>query len=60
MTVAPRQISHGSGQFQSEQFVGWDQRRFAALAHQQFSIVFHGGPALEASWSHPTLKPEEP
>ncbi len=47
---------HGSVQFEVAQNVGWDQRRFAALAHHQFSKVFHGGPALEASWSHPTLK----
>ena len=38
------------------QDVGWDQRRFAAPAHQQFSMFHDGGPALEASWSHPTLK----
>ena len=42
--------------FEFEQDVGWDQRRFAALAHQQFSKFPDGGPALEASWSHPTLK----
>ncbi len=35
--------------------VGWDQRRFAAPAHQDFSTFPDGGPALEASWSHPTL-----
>ena len=33
--------------------VGWDQRRFAAPAHQQFSKFPYGGSALEASWSHP-------
>jgi hypothetical protein len=38
-----------------EQDVGWDQRRFAAPAHQQIPTFHHGGPALEASWSHPTL-----
>ena len=42
--------------FGTGQDVGWDQRRFAAPAHHQFSKVHHGGPALEASWSHPTLK----
>ena len=36
--------------------VGWNQRRFAAPAHHQFSTFPDGGPALEASWSHPTLK----
>ncbi len=47
---------HGSVQFEVAQNVGWDQRRFAAPAHHQFLKVFHGGPALEASLSHPTLK----
>ena len=42
--------------FESEQDVGWDQRRFAAPAHQQFSMFHDGRLALEASWSHPTLK----
>ena len=32
------------------------QRRFAAPAHQNFSTFPNGGPALEASWSHTTLK----
>ena len=36
--------------------VGWDQRRFAAPVHHEFSMFPDGGPALEASWSHPTLK----
>jgi hypothetical protein len=27
----------------------------AALAHHEFSMIPDGGPALEASWSHPTL-----
>ena len=35
---------------------GWDQWRFASLAHPDFSRVHDGGPALEASLSHPTLK----
>ena len=35
---------------------GWDLRRFAALAHHDFSTFSSGGPALEANWSHPTLK----
>ena len=34
---------------------GWDLRRFAALAHHDFSTFSSGGPALETSWS-PTLK----
>ena len=42
--------------FEVGQNVGWDQRRFAAPAHQQFATFEEGGPALEASWSHPTLK----
>ena len=42
--------------FEAGQDVGWDQRRFAAPAHQQFSTFPDGGPALELSWSHPTLK----
>ncbi len=36
--------------------VGWDKRRFAAPAHQHFAMFPDGGPALEASLSHPTLK----
>ena len=45
------------GQYFSEagQDVGWDQRRFAAPAHHDLSAIPDGGPALEASWSHPTL-----
>ena len=34
--------------------VGWDQRRFAAPAHQDATSNANGGPALEASLSHPT------
>ena len=47
---------HGSVQLEVAQNVGWDQRRFAAPAHHQFSMFSHAGLALEASWSHPTLK----
>ena len=47
----------GSVQLELAQDVGWDQWRFAAPAHRQFSKIFHGGPALEASWSHPTNAP---
>ncbi len=36
--------------------VGWDQRRFAAPAHHHVGRFHDGGPALEASLSHPTLK----
>ncbi len=42
--------------FEAGQDVGWDQRRFAAPAHQQFTMFPDGGPALDASWPHPTLK----
>ncbi len=35
--------------------VGWDQRRFAAPAHHRDGRFPSGGPALEASLSHPTL-----
>ena len=47
----------GQGQclFEFEQNVGWDQRRFAAPAHQQFAMFYDGGLVLEASWSHPAL-----
>ncbi len=38
------------------QAVGWDKWCFAAPAHQDFSTFPDGGPALEASWSHPTMK----
>jgi len=47
---------HGSAQFELAKNAGWDQRRFAAPVHQQFAMFHDGGPALEASWSHPTLK----
>ena len=41
--------------------VGWDQRRFAAPAHQEVSTRSDGGPALEASLSHPTdSRPSNP
>ena len=36
--------------------VGWDQRRFAAPAHHDGATISDGGPALEASLSHPTSK----
>ncbi len=38
----------------AERAVGWDQRRFAAPAHHDVSTRPDGGPALEASLSHPT------
>ena len=42
----------------TSRFVGWDQRRFAAPAHHSMNNAINdsemGGPALEASWSHPT------
>ena len=47
----------GSVQLELAQDVGWDQWRFATPAHRQFLIFFHGEPALEASWSHPTNAP---
>ena len=41
-------------------FVGWDQRRFAAPAHHSLKNASNerdiGGPALEASLSHPTAR----
>jgi len=46
----------GQGLFEAGQDVGWDQWRFAAPAYHQFSTFPDGGPALEASWSHPTWK----
>ena len=36
--------------------VGWDQRRFAAPAHHDVATIPDGGPALEASLSHPTAE----
>ena len=36
--------------------VGWDQRRFDAPAHHDDATRPDGGPALEASWSHPGLR----
>ncbi len=35
--------------------VGWDQWRFAAPAHHETATLSDGGPALETSWSHPTV-----
>ena len=49
-------VANNPGHFDAGQDVGWDQWRFAAQAHHQFSTFPDGGPALEASWSHPTLK----
>ena len=42
----------------AERAVGWDQRRFAAPAHHDVSTRPDGGPALEASLSHPTNPPD--
>ena len=42
--------------FEAGPDVGWDQRRFAAPAHHDFWMFPDGGPALEASLSHPTMK----
>ena len=42
----------------AERAVGWDQRRFAAPAHHDVSTRPDGGPALEASLSHPTNTPD--
>ncbi len=39
--------------------VGWDQRRFAAPAHHDLVTSPDGGPALEASLSHPTGLPAD-
>jgi len=39
--------------------VGWDQRRFAAPAHHETVASSDGGPALEASLSHPTSLPAD-
>ena len=56
----PRGVNEGVDQGHrlvwSAQPVGRDQRRFAAPAHHDFSKFPDGGPAIEASWSHPTLK----
>ena len=49
-------VAQGECFFEAAQDVGWDQRRFTAPARQQFSMFHNGGPTLEASWSHPTLK----
>ena len=38
----------------TEPDLGWDQRRFAAPAHHESVASQDGGPALEASLSHPT------
>jgi len=53
---AGRFMWYGSVQFGAAKFAVWDQRRFAASAHHQFSKMTHGGTALEASLSNPTLK----
>ena len=42
--------------FETAWEVEWDQWRFAAQVHQQCSMFQNGGPALEASWFHPTVK----
>ena len=49
-----QQRGHGGPICETTQSAEWDQRRFAAPAHQQFTTLSGGGPALEASWSHPT------
>ena len=47
----------GNLPLKAARLVGWDQRRIAAPAHRVFSMFRNGGPALEASLSHPTLTP---
>ena len=39
--------------------VGWDQQRFAAPAHHELVAAPDGGPAHEASLSHPTSIPAD-
>ncbi len=59
--VALRHIQEVVGSCQGHRLVWsaklavWDQWRFAAPAHTDFSTFPDGGPALELSWSHPTL-----
>ncbi|RLS45468.1 MAG: dihydroxy-acid dehydratase [Planctomycetota bacterium] len=55
LTVTGRSISENVANA-NDAIVGWDQRRFAAPAHQVGSMNAKGGPALEASLSHPTSK----
>ncbi len=47
--------AQGQCLFEAWPDVGWDQWRFAAPAHHDFSTINDGGPALEASLSHPTM-----
>ena len=47
-------IEQGHRLVEAGRCVGWDQWRFAAPAHHDFSSYHDGGPALEASLSHPT------
>ena len=49
----PELLAHGSVQYEVAQNVGWDQRRLAASAHQQFALFHEDRPALELSWYHP-------
>ena len=50
------EASQGNRLVGAASLVEWDQRRFVAPAHHDFSTIPNGGPALEASWSHPTSK----
>ena len=52
---AGSRIPQGYGLVGTEKPVGWDQRRFAAPVHHEFSTFPDGGPALEASWPRPPL-----
>ena len=59
--VAAKYDMHDESEFKqghrlvgSAQPVGWDQRRFATPATMISRCFLHGGPALEASLSHPT------
>ena len=54
--MTPSRFAGAHRRVGSAKVVGWDQRRFAAPAHHDFSTIHDGGLALEASWSHPTLK----
>ena len=56
VTVVDTRDEQGQCLFESEQDGGWDRRRFVVPVHQQFSMFQEGGPALEASRSHPALK----
>jgi hypothetical protein len=51
----PIPMQQGQVHFEAGEEVGWDQGRFAAPTHHEFTLFHDGGPTLGVSWAHPSF-----